>query len=441
LKENVLVIAVPKTGPGATACEKIRTNLNVRSTDSSTVVMERIIGGFNCLIYPGFEAMKLNPAAGPEEHIWDDAPAVAVVGLRSNLSCSAILTKLWAVGRLRTAAVTAVYISRGSDRVAPPTYVRHTTDVLYIMGVDLFPRDFVASAPGLDDISIERGSIRILPFAGKNLRDASRRMHESAHKAWCAAHETPSRAISVGSHPMVTSPTPTTELATLQQGKYDELARQIVVLSEQAAQREARFMEEMHRMEERRRAEAVELESKRRAESELHDARRRQERLEAEQARRLRDEERELRDHESARMLKQADDDRRREAAEANLKMREEDRQRRADELREASKAQEKVVETMELTTKLLAGQNERGTEKDDVLREMVTELREARIERRMEKEKAELAARVAASKAEEEARAAEDSEASGSARSKMAACTAEGGAAARPKRATKVIT
>ena len=65
--------------------------------------------------------------------------------------------------------------------------MQHLQDVLYIMGKDLFPAIFNASAPGFDGILTGRGSLRLQLFAGKALRDAARKVHERAHAAWCGA--------------------------------------------------------------------------------------------------------------------------------------------------------------------------------------------------------------------------------------------------------------
>jgi hypothetical protein len=186
LKENIVLIAVQDNGEGRRAAALIREYLNVRNAENMTMVVERILGGFNCLIHPDLELMRMNPSVGPTEHIWDDLPVVAVSGLRNNLSGQAILTKLWAVGRLRVSAITSVYISRGHKNPNPPTFVILPDDILYIAGEELFPKDFQAASPALDDISKERGSIRITAFAGKALRDASRKANESAHTAWLA---------------------------------------------------------------------------------------------------------------------------------------------------------------------------------------------------------------------------------------------------------------
>ena len=266
LKENIVLIAVQDNGEGRRAAALIREYLNVRNAENMTMVVERILGGFNCLIHPDLELMRVNPSVGPTEHIWDDLPVVAVSGLRNNLSGQAILTKLWAVGRLRVSAITSVYISRGHKNPNPPTFVILPDDILYIAGEELFPKDFQAASPALDDISKERGSIRITAFAGKALRDASRKANESAHTAWLAGRLRDQARLTNG--PMFQGtvaviPPPPPQV----QGGNSEIAVQLATMQAMVEMSDARHREQLAAMEERRRLDWIEMEERRR-----HDA-------------------------------------------------------------------------------------------------------------------------------------------------------------------------
>ena len=94
IKENVTVIMVPATQEGNRACLTIRESLNIVRTEHATLVQARYIGGFSCLIYPGFELIKAKPSLESESVIWDDVPTVAFLGMRDDLKCTTLLTTL-----------------------------------------------------------------------------------------------------------------------------------------------------------------------------------------------------------------------------------------------------------------------------------------------------------------------------------------------------------
>jgi hypothetical protein len=405
IRENVIVIMVPATPDGNKACLAIREALNIVRTDQATLVQARYIGGFSCLIYPGFELIKAKPSLEPESVIWDDVPTVAVYGMRDGLKCTTLLTTLWAVGGLKTDDVTGIYIQRASKHTGPPGYVQHLQDVLYIMGKDLFPADFNTSAPGFDGISTARGSLRLQPFAGKALRDAARKVHERAHVAWCAAQGVTnggsSSEVVIREHnaegAIAVVPLPPSEAQVFRNIalrlenllEAGELDRKAGVL------REERLLARLTEMEAERKREVEDNERKRKLEVLERDDRRRLEVEEAERRRGVAEAERAQRVESQATAMREAEAERREQEEEKATRLREEDRKRDERTLEETLKSQDNVAATLLETNKLLLSQaaEARAQLAAD---KIVTENKTTEAEARAERDRSDVARRLA---------------------------------------------
>jgi hypothetical protein len=366
IRENITVIMVPATPEGNRACLAIREALHIVRTEHATLVQARYIGGFSCLIYPGFELIKTKPSLEPESVIWDDVPTVAVYGMRDGLKCTTLLTTLWAVGGLKTDDVTGIYIQRASKHTGPPGYVQHLQDVLYIMGKELFPADFNASAPGFDVISTARGSLRLQPFAGKALRDAARKVHERAHIAWCGA-----QGVTNGGAPGVVAlredPGAAITVAQLPPSEFQvirDIALRLENLLEAGEQdrkagapRQERLLGKLAEIEAERKREAEDNERKRKLEVLERDDRRRLEVEEVERRRGVAEAERAQRVENQALARREAEAERRDQDEEKAARLREEDRKRDERTLEETLQSQGKMAATLLETNKLLLSQ------------------------------------------------------------------------------------
>ena len=405
IRENVTVIMVPATPDGNKACLAIREALHIVRTDHATLVQARYIGGFSCLIYPGFELIKAKPSLEPESVIWDDVPTVAVYGMRDGLKCTTLLTTLWAVGGLKTDDVTGIYIQRASKHTGPPGYVQHLQDVLYIMGKELFPADFNASAPGFDGISTARGSLRLQPFAGKALRDAARKVHERAHVAWCAA-----QGVMTGGGPnevalrehnvegaIAVVPLPSSEAQVFRNIalrlenllEAGELERKAGVL------REERLIVRLTEMDAERKREVEDNERKRKLEALERDERRRLEAEEAERKRGVAEAERAQRAESQATARRVAEAERRELEEEKATRLREEDRKRDEKTLEETLKSQGNVAATLLETNRLLLSQAAEA-KAQLAADKIVTENKTSEAEARAERDRSDVARRLA---------------------------------------------